>query len=105
MVATFLTVVCYWTTTCMIVEIETCYQGDNDVINPDAYIAGSEQTAFALLRVRLDDAARLGGGAAAAREGGGAIDDVIHLSGGGGGRDVAATPSQLELLACDACDA
>ena len=51
---------CYWTTMEMIIELESCFEGEDDVINVDAFLAGSEQTAFALLRVRLDDAHRLG---------------------------------------------
>ena len=50
---------CYWTTIEMIIKLENCYEGEEDVINPDSFIAGSEQTAFALLRVRFDDKKRL----------------------------------------------
>lgn len=50
---------CYWTTIEMIIRLENCYEGSEDVINPDTFISGSEQTAFALLRVRFDDTKRL----------------------------------------------
>ena len=45
---------CYWTTTKMIINLENCYEGEDDIINPDTFLAGSEQTAFALLRVSFD---------------------------------------------------
>lgn len=45
---------CYWTTTKMIIKLENCYEGEDDIINPDTFLAGSEQTAFALLRVSFD---------------------------------------------------
>lgn len=50
---------CYWTTIEMIINLETCYEGGEDVINPDAFISSSEQTAFALLRVSFDKKNRL----------------------------------------------
>ena len=57
--AVFISCVCYWTIIDMIIKLESCYEGEEDVINTDAFIAGSEQTAFALLRVRFDDNKRL----------------------------------------------
>jgi hypothetical protein len=57
--AVFISCLCYWTTIEMIVKLENCYDGEEDVINPDSFIAGSEQTAFALLRIRFDDKKRL----------------------------------------------
>jgi hypothetical protein len=53
--AVFVSCFVFWTTIEMIISLETCFEGEDDVINPDAFIAGSEQTAFALLRVRFDD--------------------------------------------------
>ena len=38
----------------MIINLENCYEGEDDIINPDTFLAGSEQTAFALLRVSFD---------------------------------------------------
>lgn len=45
---------CYWTTTKMIIKLENCYEGEDDIINPDTFLVGSEKTAFALLRVSFD---------------------------------------------------
>jgi hypothetical protein len=39
----------------MIIKLENCYEGEDDVINPDSFISSSEQTSFALLRVSFDD--------------------------------------------------
>jgi hypothetical protein len=50
---------CYWTTIEMIIKLENCYEGEDDVINPDSFISGSEQTSFALLRVSFDDNERI----------------------------------------------
>jgi hypothetical protein len=45
---------CYWTTTKMIIKLENCYEGEDDIINPDTFLVGSEKTAFALLIVSFD---------------------------------------------------
>jgi len=57
--AVYVSCLSYLTTMEMIIRLENCFEGEDDIINIDAFIAGSEQTAFALLRVGFDDDKRV----------------------------------------------